>query len=105
MNLAADGEDGDVVFLAEGFGGIGDVKGCLVAGMAHAIEAEELAGWAAGFDDVVGGHSRIGVFHVPFAGRTFGTLKPSFLVASRFRPESYPSGDGLRRAITCEMGI
>jgi hypothetical protein len=24
------------------------------------------------------------VFHFPFVGRTFGTLKPSFIVASRF---------------------
>jgi hypothetical protein len=46
--LDADGEDGDVVFLAEGFGGVGDVEGGLVAQVVDAVEAEELAGgWRA----------------------------------------------------------
>ena len=46
LRLAADGEDGDVVFLAEGFGGFGEIEGRLLAEMAHAVEAEELAGRA-----------------------------------------------------------
>jgi hypothetical protein len=51
---AADGQDGDVVFLAEFFGGVGDVEGGLVAEVVDAVEAEEFAGGVTGFDDSVG---------------------------------------------------
>ena len=44
LYLSPDGEHGDVVFLAEGFGGIGEIKSRLVAEVAHAIKTEELAG-------------------------------------------------------------
>ncbi len=40
FRLAADGEDGDVVFLAKGLGGIGEIIRRLVAEITHAIEAE-----------------------------------------------------------------
>ena len=54
MGQAPDGEDGDVVFLAEFAGGVGDVEGGLVAEVMDAIEAEQLAGGLAGFDHAVG---------------------------------------------------
>jgi len=51
---AGDREDGDVVVLAEGFGGGGD-NGCgLRADGTGAFEAVELAGGVRGFDDPVG---------------------------------------------------
>ncbi len=53
-DLAADGEDGDVVLLAEGFGGISQVEGRLLAQVADAIEAEKLAGGLARLDHSVG---------------------------------------------------
>jgi hypothetical protein len=40
----ADGQHGDVVFLAEFPGRVGDVKGGLVAQIVYAVKAEELAG-------------------------------------------------------------
>ena len=55
MGEAVDGEDGDVVFLAKFLGGVGDEEGGLVAEVADAIEAEELAGPARGeLGDAVG---------------------------------------------------
>ena len=53
-DLAADGEDGDVVLLAEGLGGLGQKECGLLAQVADAIEAEKLAGGLPGLDDTVG---------------------------------------------------
>ena len=47
-------EDGDVVVLAELLCGLGDGGGGLVGEGGCAVEPEELAGGAAGFDDAVG---------------------------------------------------
>src|ERR1039458_5909059 len=49
-----EGEDGDVVFLAPGASGCGDLLGGLGGDLAGAVETEELAGPAAGFNDAVG---------------------------------------------------
>ena len=51
---AGDGEDGDVVFLAEALGGVGDVGGGEAGEVGEAVEAEEFAFGGAGFDDAVG---------------------------------------------------
>ena len=56
LGQAADGQDRDVVFLAESFGGVSDVEGGLVAEVVHAIEAEEFAGGLAGFDHSIREH-------------------------------------------------
>jgi hypothetical protein len=53
----SDGEDGDVVVLAEGLGGGGYVGGGLRADGGGAVEAEERAGGRCGFDDSVGHES------------------------------------------------
>src|ERR1700728_4329504 len=50
----AEGEDGDVVLLAVGLGGGGDLFSGLIADLAGAVEAKEIAGGGLGFDDAVG---------------------------------------------------
>jgi hypothetical protein len=52
----ADGEDGDVIFLAKLFGGVGDEEGGLVAEVADAVEAEHFTVGFAGLGDAVGHH-------------------------------------------------
>lgn len=42
--VPADGDDGDVVVLAPGWGGVGDLLRGLGANVAGAVEAEEFAG-------------------------------------------------------------
>ena len=49
-----EGEDGDVVFLAEFLGGFGDLLGGLVADLAGSFESVEFALGVAGFEDAVG---------------------------------------------------
>lgn len=49
-----EGEDGDIVFLAELLGGAGDGFSGLGSQVASAVEAEELAGSVAGFNHAIG---------------------------------------------------
>jgi len=56
LDETADGEDCDVVLLAEFFGGVGDEEGGLIAEIADAVEAEKLAVGFASFGDAVRHH-------------------------------------------------
>ncbi len=55
--IALDGENGDVVLLAEVLSRTGNIFGGSCAESSGAIEAQEFAGRAAGFKDAVG-HER-----------------------------------------------
>ena len=50
LGKPSDGEDGDVVFLAEGFGDVGDIEGGLAGEVVDAFESKQLSGGLAGFD-------------------------------------------------------
>jgi len=52
-----DGDDGDVVLLAEGLRGAGDLFGGAAGEPTGAIEAEELTGGVLGFDHTIGGQA------------------------------------------------
>src|SRR6202041_23788 len=53
LGEAADGKHSDVIFLAEGLGGVRDIEGGLAAEVVHAVKAEQLSGRQTGFDDAI----------------------------------------------------
>jgi len=58
MGQAMDCQDGDIVFLAEIFGGFGYEEGRLIAEVADTVEAEEFAIGFAGFGYSIGHHEQ-----------------------------------------------